>query len=59
MHENLSPIEAKQGQGWDTSKEPRPDPWVMMGLAFGGVLTFVWLCFLLWAALRILEWAFG
>ena len=58
MHGNLSLIEAKQDQA-DTSTEPSSDPWVMMVLAFGGMLTFVWICFLLWAALRALEWAFG
>ena len=59
MHGNLSLIEAKQDQGPDTSTEPRPDPWAMMVLVLGGGLTCVWICFLLWAALRFLEWAFG
>ena len=58
MHGNLSLIEAKQGQP-DTSTEPRPDLWAMMVLVLGGGLTFVWICFLLWAAFHFLDWTFG
>ncbi len=59
MHGNLLPIEAKQDQADTAATEPGPDLWVMMGLALGGVLTVVWIGFLLWAAFLFLDWAFG
>ena len=58
MRRILSLIEAIK-QDRDTSTNWGVDPWAMMVLVLGGLLTFVWISFLLWAALRALEWAFG
>ncbi len=59
MHGNQFPVEAKQDQADTAATEPGPDLWAVMVLALGGVLTFAWVVFLLWAAFQFLDWAFG
>ncbi len=58
MRKNLSLVEVFR-QDRDTSPEQPVEPWAVMVLALGSTLTFVWIGFLLWAALQFLDWAFG
>ena len=44
-------------QDQDTGAALARFDWAALGLAFGGVLTVVWIGLVLWAAFRILLWA--
>ena len=54
MHGNRS-LAGRSDQDRDTG----PAYWPVMVLVLGGVLTFFWIGFLLWAAFQLLDWAFG
>ncbi len=59
MSENLPLLDAfKQDQ--DTpDQEVRAMAgagWPILALVFGGVLTLVWIAFLLWAAMQVVSW---
>ena len=58
MRENLSLVDAFN-QDQDTPTKRRHGSWIIMALVLGGVLTFAWIGFLLWAAFWLLLWAFG
>ena len=48
-----------QGELPRTERQPRSNRWLITVLAFAGVLTLVWIGFLVWAAVEAASWMIG
>ncbi len=57
MSVNVSRYETPDQKRDVKAKRPRFE-WPIVAIAFGGLLTLVWMAFLLWAVIQAVSWAF-